>query len=179
MPSLFLHAVDLLWCPSEPGGFVSTLRDVGLLGAAVPSAGEYEFLAGDQFLQRIMFLGCAPQVRLNPDEPGEGQALCFVRLRLYDETTFLSDEPFPAVRCPGCRAPAEVSAHSQSDALHGCAQCGKETALAQLDWRRGAGYARCFIEVCGIYPHEAVPSDRLLAGLADMSGGDWVYFYRR
>ena len=179
MPSLFLHADDPLWSPPEPAGLTDMLRDAGLLAAAVPSAGEYEFFAGEAFLQQIMFLGCAPQVRLNPDQPGEGQALCFIRLRIYEGTTFLCDEPFPAVRCPGCRAPVEVPAHGHGDVLHRCAQCGGETTLAQLDWRRGAGYARCFIEICGIYPHEAVPSDRLLAGLADFSGGDWGYFYRR
>jgi len=179
MPSLLLHAADPLWLPSEPGVLTDMLRGIGLLGESMSPAGKHEFLAGGQFLQQVMFLGCAPQVRLDPDQPGAGQALCFIRLQVYDETVFLCDEPFPAVRCPACRARAEVGTHSDGDVLHRCRQCGRETLSSQLDWRRGAGFAHCFIEVCGIYPHEAVPSDQLLAGLADFSGGDWVYFYRR
>ncbi|NIP72715.1 MAG: hypothetical protein GWO16_06610 [Gammaproteobacteria bacterium] len=58
-----------------------------------------------------------------------------------------------------------------------CPEC--VAALAGLDWRRAAGVARLFIEIEGVYPHEAAPSAPLLEALRRASGVAWDYFYAR
>jgi hypothetical protein len=49
--------------------------------------------------------------------------------------------------------------------------------VRDLDWRRGAGYASVFLEVGGIHPHEALPSDHLLHDLSLFSSCDWQHFF--
>ena len=177
MPSLLLHAADPQWRPACPGSLREALQELGLIAAGSASEEPAEFLVGAQFLQLVTFLGCSPHVVLDPDDPEQGQTACCVRLLNYPEVNFVSARPDPAVRCANCRAPAEPSGPHRSDESYRCEQCGKESGLTDLDWRQGAGFARCFIEIVGIHPHEAVPSDKLLNTLRAVSGCGWKYFY--
>jgi hypothetical protein len=58
-----------------------------------------------------------------------------------------------------------------------CPNCGQPIQAAGLNWRQSGGYARLFLDIWGIHTGEAVPSDRLLNGLAQASGGPWHFFY--
>lgn len=55
--------------------------------------------------------------------------------------------------------------------------CGHVVAAPRARWRHTAGFGRLFVEIPGIYPHEAVPADRLLDALAAATGVRWDYFY--
>jgi hypothetical protein len=47
-----------------------------------------------------------------------------------------------------------------------------------MNWRQLAGFGRFFIEVWGIFPHEAVPTEKLLKQLASHTPGvSWSFFY--
>jgi hypothetical protein len=177
MPSLLLHADDPLWQPAEQDSLAATLHHLGLIGPFSGSEHVSEFQAGEQFLKLVMFLGCSPQVVLDPELAEQGQAVCYIRLLSYREVTLLTGKSKPAVRCTKCRAAVELSAAGSFETRYRCQQCGYKFRLSDLDWRQGAGFGRCFIEINGIYPQEAVPSDKLLNALHAYSQRNWKYFY--
>jgi len=177
MPSLLLHADDPLWQPAEQDVLAATLHHLGLIGPLTGSEHVAEFQVGEQFLRLVMFLGCSPQVLLDPELAEQGQAVCCIRLLSYREVTLLTGKSKPAARCTKCRAAVELSAAGSFETRYRCQQCGNASRLSDLDWRQGAGFGRCFIEINGIYPQEAVPSDKLLNALHAYSQRNWKYFY--
>jgi len=177
VPSLLLHPADPCWIPGAGDRFSDLLEQLGLIDTTLKAGRSGDFRAGEQFLNLVMFLGCSPRVVLEPGEADEGQTACHLQYHLYPEVTFLSAAKRPQVRCPGCRAPAgevDTSSHLRSVT---CARCGRTVQVCALDWRRAAGFGRFFLEIGGVYPHEAVPSDKLLDSLREHSGGAWQYFY--
>ncbi|MGI9321350.1 MAG: hypothetical protein ACR2O5_08050 [Thiogranum sp.] len=178
MPSLLLHADDPLWQPADPDSLADALRHLGLIGPFTASEHVAEFQAGEQFLRLVMFLGCSPQVVLDPDLAEQGQVVCRIRLLNYGEVTFLTGKSMPAVRCTKCRAAVDLSSGGSFEARYRCQQCGNESRVSDLDWRQSAGFGRCFVELNGIYPQEAVPSDKLLNALHAYSNRNWRYFYK-
>jgi hypothetical protein len=177
MPSLLLHADDPLWQAADPDSLASTLHELGLIGSCAASEHVAECQAGEQFLRLVMFLGCSPQVVLDPELAEQGQAVCHIRLLRYREVTLLTGKSKPAVRCTKCRAAVDMSGAASFEACYRCQQCGNESRVSDLDWRQSAGFGRCFIEINGVYPHEAVPSDKLLNALHAYSHRNWKYFY--
>ena len=177
MPFLYLHPANPIWQPAGHNSVLDTLRDAGLIGPPTARTDTDEFLAGDRFMERVMFLGCSPQLVLEPSQVGDGQQLCSIRLRRYKEVRFLCSTRHLAVRCDGCRAHARLSDPELHDAVYRCEKCGRESLYSDLDWRQGAGFGCFFIEINGVYPHEAVPSDALLNGLGVVSNCCWKYFY--
>jgi hypothetical protein len=177
MPALFLHADDPFWRPQRAAALVALLADLGLLGDRWDCDGPVRYLAGHSFLQLLMFLGWSPQVALVPGEGGSGAAVCFVRVHIFEEPVLLSARPPPAVRCAQCRARASLPATFSCNTPLRCSSCGAKANAADLDWRQGAGWGCFFIEVDGVYPHEAIPSDKLLEALTGFAGCAWKYFY--
>jgi hypothetical protein len=177
MPSLLLHADDPRWHPADPQSLAGILLELGLIRPSTASDPVAGFRAGEQFLRLVMFLGCSPQVVLAPELAEQGQAVCHIRLRHYREVTLLTGKAKPAVRCTKCRAAVDLSSAGSFEALYSCQQCGNESRLSDLDWRQSAGFGRCFVEISGIYPQEAVPSDKLLKALRAYSHCTWKYFY--
>ena len=175
MPALYLCAADPAWVPDGDRRLLSLLAELGLveISAGVPGV-EGALRAGPEFLALLTFLGCSPHVVL---EPGGGKTPCHLRQHLYPEVRFIASAASAQVRCPHCRHPIDALGSGAHDALHTCAGCGRITALSALDWRRSAGFGRCFLEIVGVHPHEAVPSDRLLDSLRELSSTDWQYFY--
>ena len=177
MPALILHASDPLWRPANLESLTGTLHDLGLLGMRTSSEVSAEFVAGEQFLKLLMFLGCSPQVVLDPDTAQPGQSVCYIRLLVYQTAIFIAAAARPAARCSNCRAAVDLPSVVTYAADCRCQNCGKRHRLADLDWRQAAGFARCFVEIYGIYPQEAVPSNKLLNGLRAYSHCDWKHFY--
>jgi len=177
MPSLFLHTDDPLWRPRPPGELVALLGELGLLDGEAGCHGPDRYPAGHCFLQLLMFLGCSPRVSLAPGDGESGDAVCSVRLLAFEEPVFLSARPLPSVRCSQCRARASLPPEFTFSTQYRCSACGAATRAVDLDWRQGAGYGRFFLEVNGIYPHEAMPSDKLLAELSRFARCGWKYFF--
>lgn len=176
MSSLYLHTDDPRWIPDDHDGLLQLLDELGL-GTSGRVGVEDCFSPGSQFLSLVTFLGCSPRAVLDPGQAGDGQPACFVRLHYYPEVRFLADTRSMRVRCPQCRTPLTAIDTNAHDALFTCADCAGTVPVSQLDWRQSAGFSRCFIEIGGIHPHEAVPSDRLLSRLREYSGTGWRYFY--
>lgn len=177
LPALYLCAADPAWAPDAPDSVLSRLAALGLIHPDLRVPGVEDALcAGPDFMVLVTFLGCSPSVMLEPDQAGG--ATCFVRQHLYPDTRFISQTRSVRARCPHCRAAAapRAGAHAH-DERYTCGNCGHGTDLSALDWRHSAGYGRWFLEIAGVHPHEAVPSDRLLDCLRDVSATDWNYFY--
>jgi hypothetical protein len=177
VPSLLLHPDEPGWVPEDRLDFVTLLGEVGLIDAPTGAADTNDFWLGRHFLTLVMFLGCSPNIVIRPQNAAEGQPVSRLHYHLYRDTRFLSGRKSPSARCPHCRAPADGVVPSAPDRPFSCPQCGRVSAACVLDWRQSAGFGRCFLEITGIYPHEAVPSDRLMETLRGYSGSVWRYFY--
>jgi hypothetical protein len=188
---LILHPRAPEDAPRDLALLRSSLEDIGLLGREFRLAGRVHHLPGESFLQLVTFLGCSPRVALDPPAGAEAapstlaEAFCHVRLdaAAYPEARLLGAEDMRPPRCRACRrdvadwarlAPVGSGGAMQ---LWRCPNCGHTAPLWTLDWRRGAAFTRFSIEIWGVYPHEAIPSDRLLAAVRCTSHGDWAFFY--
>jgi hypothetical protein len=182
---LVLHPVD----PETPipgsEPLAGGLARLGLITEPFDFAGTRHYAAGPEFTNLINFLGCLPHLVLDPavGMAGGGHAFCHVhiptptavpRLRRGGNTV--------APRCPHCgHRPAQGRdwrpvAPDGLDLL--CPACHRASGAAALRWRRTAAWGRGWVEIWGVFPSEAVPADRLLSGLAEITQGrPWDYAY--
>jgi hypothetical protein len=178
VPSLFLCTSDPCWFPADRGAFVRLLCELGLIKChSETECAQERYPVGEQFLKLVNFLGCSPSVVLDPGQAETGQTACFLRQHLCADVRFLAAGARPRARCPGCREPAAGIATGAYDAPFTCGRCGETMPVNALDWRQSAGFGRYFLEIGEVYPHEALPSDKLLSTLQDFSGSGWRYFY--
>ncbi|UCE88335.1 MAG: hypothetical protein JSW10_08210 [Pseudomonadota bacterium] len=164
------------------------MTTIGLAGPSLPGPDPHCYAAGAHFLELLTFLGCSPAVTLEPsaDAPSD-QAFCYLRIKWGEHgMEFLKLRDDPMARCPACRkTPANWQASALgTDSLTravtlSCPHCAAQIAPLDLDWRREAGLCSLRVEVVNIHPHEAVPVERLLARLAEVTGSAWDYFYCR
>lgn len=190
---LLLLPVDPLCPPLNCEQLASELQRIGLIGKPVALADEVFYPTGDNFLQLISFLGCSPMIEL---EPPAGRAtlladsaagkFCHLFLSCSKSLSFRADSQCPPPRCPGCRQPVadwqtaiEAWKGNRSLSDWTCTSCGFTGKLTGLLFRKTAAFGRTFIEIRGIYPSEAVPTDALLDRLQHLSGGPWKSVYLR
>lgn len=154
---------------------ITTLRDTGLIGVSLENNPD-SFLVGESFLDLIAFMGCAPNIRLAPEDDAE----TFTHLRLHSSadtiTAFTSDHSH-APHCPNCKKPEKNWRETISSETLICSNCGTASPPWHYNWRRSAGFGHYFIEITEIYPQEAIPQESLLSALRDSCGFDWNYFY--
>ena len=138
--------------------------------------GETLYLPGERFLQLITFLGCSPFIRLEPENENDNKFSHLRLSQLHSEPVFRYGRNTTAPKCPRC-------GHKQNDWLtlietsdNHCSHCGKPISAADLNWRQSAGWGRLFIEIWGVFPGEAVPSQELIRDLTAL-GCRWDYFY--
>lgn len=182
VPRLIFHAQQANYVPADPSGLCRDLQKLGLLGPAFSCVGGPCYLSGERFLQLLSFLGCAPTIRLEPTQE-QDESFCHLRLRTTTmKPEFLAGRNLGVPRCPHCRNRVtdwQERVDSIQEPTSGlvCPHCQAHLALAALDWNKTAGYARFFLEVYDIHPHEAVPTPGLMNALSALSGQDWQYFY--
>ena len=190
---LILLPADPLCPPLDCGQLSSTLLAVGLIGAPVTLAGAVFYPTGENFLQLISFLGCSPMIELEPPtDPVELPAasaagrFCHVFLNCSETLTLRADNQCSPPRCPDCRQPvadwqARIETWKENPTQSGwtCAACHFKGQLTDLQFRKTAGFGRTFIEIRGIHPSEAVPTDALLNTLQRLTDGPWKTIYIR
>ena len=169
---LILHP-DLARLPPTVD-LVASCGKIGLIGPPL-AEGIRRYQAGPEYLHLVTYLGCSPHIRLGGDLDHHSAA--WIQL----------DNPLPAprlihganTRAPRCRACGgrleDWRAARPGDVA--CADC--RTPWEGLDWRRGAAFVHQAVALHGIFEGEAVPSERLMAGLRETTGVDWDYFYWR
>ena len=137
-----------------------------------------QYLPGDNFLSLITFLGCSPNINL---QPVEGENHCFISfIEQVAEPKCLGYTQTVNPKCPACKK--RISDWKTPDwqnpaQLCHCDKCQSDILYSKLNWKHECGFARCGFEISHIYPHEAVPTDQLLNSLSEFSGFDWEYCY--
>ncbi len=175
--SLYLYPLPPLEEPPDLSRVRQVLRETGLLGEEL-EPGRHR--VGEGFFRWITFAGCSPHLRLEPREAGDWR---FTHLRFH-----LQRRPGLRIalqrgrpRCPRCSAPVpqwqERLPQWRLDATvsHLCEQCGHRGPVAELDWRQYGMAARLSVELCRVWPGEAVPADALLANLEEATARPWAY----
>ena len=185
LPSLLLYPQDPEYSLKDPAELIGTLQQAGLLGEALADLPGERYGAGDAFLQHISFLGCSPAVEFEPEGHGSEQ-FCHIGFRYGDRLEFRGGPQQVRVHCPHCRhrednwsAIIEGWQQAPETYRYTCPQCGTDSRATELNWRKTGAFARVFIELFNIYPHEAVPTDGILKRLRNATGVEWKYIYIR
>ncbi len=173
----------LLFLPSNPQQNVDTTRLVeclstcGMIDSPDPDQGSY--LAGEEFLSLLTFLGCSPNISLRP---GEGVEHCTIEL--FEHTASPTCRGYTRTarpKCPSCTKRIEgwdnTDWTTDGSKLCTCDKCGNAHPYAELNWKQECAFSRGGFVITQIYPHEAVPTDRLLKTLEDDCGFPWQYAY--
>ena len=169
------------WTPPDDESLEQLLQSIHFIGE--PFNGDMQFLAGERFLDLIALMGCSPGIRL---EPEDDQAFCYIRLIPGTESIeFHGGDRTHAPRCPHCRSAladweSKISCWQENSAgtPWSCETCGHEAAPWDYNWRKSAGFGRCFIKISNIFPKEAIPQQQLLDALHSHYGVSWHYFYQ-
>jgi hypothetical protein len=139
---------------------------------------DNHYLPGERFLNLLTFLGCSPNINL---QPTEGESHCFISiLEASSETRYLGSTQSVNPKCPNCKkriADWKTNHWQKADELCLCDKCQIKTGYSKLNWKLECGFGRCGFEIHHIYPHEAVPTDLLLTILQTFSGFEWNYAY--
>lgn len=154
---------------------IRSLGECGLIGAPLD---DTSWLPGEEFLSRIIFLGCSPDIALHPDD---GENFCRLRWVSSAQVFFLGQTRRIQPRCPHCKNRLSHWHDNRDiqpfDTPVACPQCGQSTPASRLNWRHEGGYASASLVIEPIHPHEAVPSEALLQHLQQASDCEWHYCY--
>jgi hypothetical protein len=165
----------------EPPTTALVLDTLGALALTGQAYGQHRWLAGDGLLRHITFAGCSPHLAFEPPADGGGD-FCHLQLlgpfdlpRLYTGPNTLNP------RCPACKSrvpdwrPLAEAFGQEPRQPWRCPACGAEQGIETLNWRHHAVFGRLLVEVHSVFPAEGMPSDELLAALAQASGTAWDY----
>lgn len=152
------------------------------------------FTIGNKFLSHIAFLGCSPDIEL---EPQKDKPYSYIEISpVSDSVHFISGMNIKPTRCPQCKKDltdllkrlAEKSAplfeiqgeaQGKTQGKTECQHCHTPIDLFKLNFRKSACFARTYITVGNIYESEAVPDDHFLMTLHKKTGFEWKYAYVR
>ena len=175
--SLYLFPRPVLEEPPAMEAVIAVLRGCGFLGEPLDPG---LFRVGGGFFRHITFAGCSPHLKLEPESETDGDFTC---LRLWEERVprlrIAPQRGRP--RCPACRTAVAGWKERLSDWKQDatgrwvCPACGKESRVAELDWRQYGVAARLLVEVTRVWPGEALPTDGLLAELGAGTGRAWGF----
>ena len=194
-----MPAHKLLLHPQATGFRASTeriataLREIGLVDTPRMLGDGVFYSTGPAFLQLVTFLGCSPAIELDPpqdparvSEASASGTFCHVFVDSHDQPRFRHDPHTPAPACPSCHRPLAgwpgLCAQARDNPLTTvwtCTACGRQGEFAALRLRRSAAIARCWVEIRGVHPAEAVPSAQFLQTLHELGGGPWHAIYLR
>jgi len=178
--SLILHPDDTLWRPEQSETVISALQQEKFIGNKIQDK-NHSFYVGDKFLEQIAFMGCAPHIEFIANE--DKQKFCFVHIiNSPSPQLFYSTKQARSPHCPICKKveknwqQAATEQSAEQSTIH-CNQCNNTSPIETFNWRKSAGYAQFFIEICDIYPREAIPQSAFLESLTNIHDTDWNYFY--
>lgn len=129
--------------------------------------------AGSMLMQHITYMGCSPALT-------DAQSANEIHLHLFNQMTGLGGESIETLRYPGCKHPLtdpkSLLSHS-AESRWSCSQCENTGMISDINWRKSAAYSDIFIEISGIFPKEAIPSDQFIQSLMQWSKSEWHWFY--
>ena len=181
-PRLVLCPDDPYWAPPDDKRLDHYLQSIQLSGQ--PLSQSMHFLPGQRFLDLIASMGCSPAINLQPGE--DNDPFVYICIQTPAKTIeFHRGDHTHTPRCRACRSPVDdwqsrINTWLQGDAasLWECSTCHWRASPWSFNWRKSAGFGRCFIEITNIFPKEALPQTSLLDTLHAYYGVKWHYFYQ-
>lgn len=175
-PRLILYPQSLLDAPVNALNTQQALMEIGFITKAFKSN---SFYAGDNFIDLIVFLGCSPDIQISPDE---NKAFCSVHFSdIKPHSRYLGHCDSISPRCPVCKSSAKNWKNTDNwqipTSQYICNTCHTASALSDLKWKQQGGYGRFSISINNIHPHEAVPAEKILQALSDVTQFKWTYLY--
>lgn len=161
---LYLYPEDPDYCYDEKKLSLH-LKESGFIDEKLS---QNRFSVGGRFLSLLTFMGCSPDIELQPQEDS---AYCYVEFTSATQPQFISGSNLKKAHCPQCKEP--VSAPLM------CEHCKQRLDPATLNWRKTAFYASSWITIGNIYELEAIPSDQLLTILQKETTARWKPAYIR
>jgi len=189
---------QLILCPHDPQWIPpigdnqldveAVLRSVGLIATQVDSSYLERYSIGEQFLQHVNFMGCAPAVEFVPDKE---QALndaqywhqfTFVHIPpVMTKPGWYADVTLAKPQCPQCHKRTALKVGQmyidENKSQFSCPHCQQTSNVCDLNWREFGGCARTMISIVNVYPKEAIPTENLLLQLEKQTQIAWRYFY--
>ncbi len=144
------------------------LKKINLLGDKLS---EMHYAVGDNFLSHLTFMGCSPNIEL---EPQPDKAYCYIELESHKHSQFVAGINLKKARCTLCKGEL-LSVTEQAV----CPHCHKKLELEKINWRKSAFVAKIWITIGNIYELEAIPNDALLDILEKQTGVNWKFAYIR
>ncbi len=125
------------------------------------------YAIGDNFLSLITFMGCSPNIEL---EPQDDKPYCYIELETYEQPQFISGKNTQYPPCPQCKEKLNAQL---------CSNCNRTLDVTKPNWRKSAFLASSWISIGNIYELEAIPNDQLLSALESETGVKWKPAYIR
>ena len=178
--------------PPDRVAFLAALVEASFIGQQYKAD---TYLAGKQFMQLLVFMGCAPNIETVPKEPVPDEAalgaaskdVTAVRpelnkflLQIHIPEASASAQLYTSKQtktpnCPACKQPLLTW---RQETQISCLSCQRDFEPQLLNWRRSAASACAPIIISPIFQGEAVPSDALIQLLSLASSGlayDYAY----
>ena len=148
------------------------LNNQALLGKELTELlGDDHYAVGENFLSHFTFMGCSPDIEL---EPQSDKPFCYIALNRFSQAQFVSGSNLKKSRCTHCKNDFKKVPNS-----HCCSHCEKPLQLDKINWRKSAFVAKAWITIGNIYELEAIPNDELLDSLKGLTGVQWKPAYIR
>ncbi len=172
--SLYLTPRDPQQLP-DPVAVSDVLAALQIQGALLSEAPEKQVrAAGEGFTRHVIYAGCSPHLRFEPERPHD-RAFCHVALLgPYPEPEVFTGENTVIPRCPRCRGRLSDWQKQFHGGKLSCGNCGHTSAAWEVDWRQHAASGRYLIELRNVFPAEASPSDQLMGALQQATGMQWT-----
>ena len=179
-----MYATKLDYFPNDISFFIAQCREIQLISNPASNLGRNHFNVGNDFLEKIIFMGCSPYLKMLPDNDRDID-YCSVYIPDKEENiTFITSTNNQGPRCPICRKLITNDSELWKDWVIGnenknitCNHCDTSTYIKNLDWRKNAGVVNFALRISNIFPKEAIPTDLLLNQLNEITGVGWKYFY--
>lgn len=126
------------------------------------------FSTGTRFLSHLTFMGCSPNIELDPQED---KPYCYIEIESHTKASFVFGSNQKKSRCHYCK--------NEIQKPFFCPHCQKTLSPNRINWRKTAFVATCWILVGNIYEREAIPNDQFLDTLAQETGVKWKIAYIR
>ena len=166
--------MDPNWISDNPEELIKALQDTGLAGDYL-NKNENSFLVGEEFLDQVSFMGCSPNIKLE-NENNDGK-FTFIRITTTETISALISKHSFSPHCPQCKKPEKNWRELLEGNQLACSHCQQISDVWLYNWRKSAGFARCFIEITDIYPKEAIPQPSILELLEKRFQVPWSYFF--
>ncbi len=144
---------------------------------------DHFYVIGEKFNHLLMFMGCSPTIHGSEDTgAGSDNAATRVAVQIlsFEHKIFYCAKERLKFCCRVCKKYASVPRvnHFIQESSHfSCPHCHQSYAYEQFNWRKQAAVGKQFIQIHGIFPSEAIPSDRLLTLLQQLNQSPWFYCY--